>query len=76
LAIDLLVDFIFSILSLSCFSDVENGGLIYGTYALLEELGFAFLHPLAPSMPQQLSLPVVPLNISEAPRWYVMIEEE
>jgi hypothetical protein len=53
---------------------VEDGkgrGAAYGAYALLEELGYAFLHPLAPMLPEALpaALPVV--DRSEAPRWPV-----
>ncbi|KAJ1548673.1 hypothetical protein HK405_000813, partial [Cladochytrium tenue] len=48
-----------------------NRGLAYGVYAVLEDLGFAFLHPLAPSIPP--SLPVLTttssLDRSESPRW-------
>ncbi|ORY15656.1 hypothetical protein BCR33DRAFT_731394 [Rhizoclosmatium globosum] len=33
-----------------------NRGLAYGVYAALEELGFAFLHPLAPSIPPAVGL--------------------
>ncbi|KAJ3101562.1 hypothetical protein HDU96_009932 [Phlyctochytrium bullatum] len=48
-----------------------NRGLAYGLYAALEELGFAFMHPLAPTLP-----PVLPrlsstgsLDLRESPRW-------
>lgn len=42
----------------------------YGAYALLEQLGFAFLHPLAPVIPAQLVLPGT-LDVRESPRWPV-----
>jgi hypothetical protein len=44
--------------------------MIYGCYALLEELGFAFLHPLAPAIPHVLNVQTAPINLTEAPRWY------
>jgi hypothetical protein len=46
-----------------------NRGLLYGTYALLEELGFAFLHPLDPTEPGQLTLPPAGLLLRESPHW-------
>lgn len=46
-----------------------NLGIGYGTYAVLEHLGFAFLHPLDPTLPSALpeSLPVV--DDTSSPRW-------
>lgn len=41
----------------------------YAAYALLEELGFAFLHPLAPTRPPTLSALRQDLFLKEAPRW-------
>jgi hypothetical protein len=46
-----------------------NIGTSYGAYALLEELGFAFLHPLAPTLPKKLSLPTGSLDRKESPKW-------
>jgi hypothetical protein len=46
-----------------------NIGALHGAYVLLEELGFAFLHPLAPTTPTRLVLPSQPLDRSSAPRW-------
>ncbi|KAI8614131.1 hypothetical protein BC830DRAFT_1128868 [Chytriomyces sp. MP71] len=46
-----------------------NRGLAYGVYAALEELGFAFMHPLKPSIPPVFSLNASNLSIHEAPRW-------
>ncbi len=47
---------------------------VYGSqlasYALLEEFGFAFLHPLKPYHPQQLNFPAQ-LKKSESPHWPV-----
>lgn len=48
-----------------------NLGLAFGAYALLEELGFAFLHPLAPVRPEALQVPSTPLRRIEAPRWAI-----
>ncbi len=47
----------------------DGPGVRFGTYALLEELGFAFLHPLAPTKPAELSAPASPLDRTEEPRW-------
>lgn len=46
-----------------------NLGIGYGSYALLEHLGFAFLHPLVPTPPVALPevLPVV--DETSSPRW-------
>jgi hypothetical protein len=41
----------------------------FATYALLEELGFSFLHPLAPYMPPALSMEAEPMDLHESPRW-------
>ncbi len=47
-------------------------GLLYGSYALLEELGFGFLHPLAPISPSAgLRVARDPVDLAEAPRWPV-----
>ncbi|MGE0713545.1 MAG: hypothetical protein AB7N76_35725 [Planctomycetota bacterium] len=46
-----------------------NRGALYGAYALFEELGFAFLHPLAPTIPTALSVPPARLELRERPRW-------
>jgi hypothetical protein len=46
-----------------------NLGALHGAYALLEELGFAFLHPLAPVVPKPLHLPSGSIDRKEAPRW-------
>jgi hypothetical protein len=40
----------------------------YGAYALLERLGFAFLHPLSPLVPPALAIPAT-LDARESPRW-------
>jgi hypothetical protein len=45
------------------------GGAAFGSYALLEELGFAFLHPLAPTVPTALPTTLPTLNIATSPRW-------
>ena len=45
------------------------GGAAYGSYALLEELGFAFMHPLAPTLPTVLPTTWPTLAVSSQPRW-------
>jgi hypothetical protein len=46
------------------------GGAAFGAFALLEDLGFAFLHPLAPHVPQALDVDAVVARAS-SPRWPV-----
>ncbi|KAJ3124031.1 hypothetical protein HK100_011381, partial [Physocladia obscura] len=46
-----------------------NRGLAYGVYAALEELGFAFLHPLAPAAPPAASLKSLNVTVNESPYW-------
>ncbi|KAJ3115313.1 hypothetical protein HK100_001400 [Physocladia obscura] len=46
-----------------------NRGLAYGVYAALEELGFAFLHPLAPTTPPSASLKSLNVTVNESPYW-------
>ena len=48
-----------------------NIGAHFGAYALLGELGFGFLKPLAPVMPESLSWPRLPVDIREKPYWPV-----
>ncbi len=48
-----------------------NRGTLYAAYAALEELGFAFLHPLAPVRPAALRRPAQPLRVAASPRWRV-----
>ena len=48
-----------------------NRGALYGAYAALSEIGFGFLHPLAPSKPAQFAIPIAPVNRTEGPRWRV-----
>lgn len=45
-----------------------NIGNLYAAYALLEEFGYAFLHPLDPTPPAALTFPTE-LNIDESPYW-------
>jgi hypothetical protein len=47
----------------------QNLGAAHGAYALLEQLGFAFLHPLAPLVPAALSWPEPGTSLREEPRW-------
>lgn len=46
-----------------------NLGLLHGAYAVLEEIGFGFLHPLAPVVPKPLRLPTKAVDRTETPRW-------
>ncbi|KAJ3068132.1 hypothetical protein HDU98_008701 [Podochytrium sp. JEL0797] len=46
-----------------------NRGLAYGAYHVLEMLGFAFLHPLEPTIPPALRRIHVPEEQFESPRW-------
>lgn len=46
-------------------------GTAFGAYRLLEEMGFAFAHPLAPVVPAALSLDLSPPDIDEKPYWPV-----
>ena len=46
-------------------------GNSYAIYAVLEQLGFAFLRPLAPQLPAKIRLPQLPLSIEESPRWRI-----
>lgn len=46
-----------------------NIGAAFGAYALLEELGFAFLHPLAPLTPTTLPMAPAAVARSEHPYW-------
>jgi hypothetical protein len=46
-------------------------GTAYAAYELLEQLGFAFLHPLAPVTPAKLAWPSGTIDIAESPAWRV-----
>jgi hypothetical protein len=46
-----------------------NLGTHHAAYAMLEELGFGFLHPLKASPPPALLTPKQTLDAPEAPRW-------
>lgn len=46
-----------------------NLGALHGAYAILEELGFAFLHPLAPTVPEKLRMPTAAIDRDASPRW-------
>jgi len=48
-----------------------DAGAAYGAYALLEHLGFAFLHPLAPTIPPQLDVAFDVVDRTSSPRWPV-----
>jgi hypothetical protein len=49
--------------------DNVNLGLLYGSYALLERLGFRFNHPFQPEIPHQLNLPQKGESQTEKPYW-------
>ncbi len=46
-----------------------DAGTAYGAYALLEELGFAFLHPLQPIIPDGIYAPKTNIEMAESPYW-------
>lgn len=46
-----------------------NAGTHFGAFALLEELGFAFLHPLEPTPPLAIPGQAPPINRKTSPRW-------
>ena len=46
-----------------------NLGVTYAAYAALQELGFGFLHPLEPTIPDQLLRPAPFVERVESPRW-------
>jgi hypothetical protein len=46
-----------------------NGGNAFGAFALLEELGMGFLHPLAPATPKAMTVPTGGVTRREEPRW-------
>lgn len=46
-----------------------NLGLLFGIYAVLEDMGFRFLHPLRPSIPQEVRTPRATAPRVESPRW-------
>jgi hypothetical protein len=46
-----------------------NLGAAHGAYAALEQLGFAFLHPLEPLVPDTLVFPTLTAAVREQPRW-------
>jgi hypothetical protein len=46
-----------------------NAGNAFGAFALLEELGMGFLHPLAPTTPKAMTVPAAGISRREEPRW-------
>lgn len=48
-----------------------NRGTMYGAYEALQQMGFGFLHPLAPTKPAQFAIPAANVNKTDAPRWHV-----
>jgi hypothetical protein len=49
--------------------DRVHYGAVVGTYAVLEQLGFSFLHPMDPIIPNLVSLPTSDISTTEAPYW-------
>eukprot|EP00698_Gefionella_okellyi_P016657 TRINITY_DN4777_c0_g2_i1.p1 TRINITY_DN4777_c0_g2~~TRINITY_DN4777_c0_g2_i1.p1 ORF type:complete len:794 (-),score=167.73 TRINITY_DN4777_c0_g2_i1:1848-4229(-) len=49
----------------------SSGGASYASYAILDVLGFAFLHPLAPVIPASLHLPTTNTSVAESAYWPV-----
>lgn len=44
-------------------------GRLMGAYALLQALGYGFLHPLEPTIPDAFDLAGAQVDMAEAPRW-------
>jgi len=58
--------------NISFSKDDVHYGAVVGSYAVLEILGFGFLHPLDPYIPQEIRIAVDKLQIInkvESPRW-------
>jgi hypothetical protein len=51
--------------------DSVHYGAVMGSYQLLEQLGFAFIHPLETFVPDSVRLPEDGIDISQSPRWPV-----
>ncbi len=49
--------------------DAVHYGAVVGAYAVLEQLGFSFLHPMEPIIPKLLNLPTGDISTSESPYW-------
>jgi hypothetical protein len=50
--------------------DAVHYGAVLGAYAVLEKLGFGFLHPMDPIVPTGLNFPLsAPLSNTESPYW-------
>jgi hypothetical protein len=50
---------------------VDGPGVSFGAYALLEQLGFGFFHPLAAVIPTALPDPFPTVDVTTSPRWPV-----
>jgi len=50
-------------------TDAVHYGAVVGAYAVLEQLGYSFLHPMEPLVPKLLSLPAGDISTSESPYW-------
>jgi hypothetical protein len=49
--------------------DRVHYGAVVGAYAVLEQLGFSFLHPMEPLIPSLIALPASDISTTESPYW-------
>jgi hypothetical protein len=49
--------------------DRVHYGAVVGAYAVLEQLGFSFLHPMEPLIPSLIALPTSDISTTESPYW-------
>jgi hypothetical protein len=49
--------------------DNVHYGAVVGAYAVLEQLGFSFLHPMEPLIPNLVTLPASDISTTESPYW-------
>lgn len=51
--------------------DHVHYGAVVGAYAVLEQLGFSFLHPMDPIIPSLVVIPAADISTTESPYWPV-----
>lgn len=51
------------------YAQFVNAGLLHASFALFEELGFGFFHPLQPLVPTELAFYEDEVSITTAPHW-------